>query len=282
MAWTLTDDVAACQQAAGGLLQSDPVRNTVLLSVLASLISFGPTAFGSSPPMLGWWAADDGGHVAAAVLRTPPYALLMTSLPGRSALQLAAALAGRGVALPAINGAEADATAFAGEWQQKTGATGQVSQRQRLYRLGEPSPVGQAPDGAARVATIADAAVARAFYSAFAAETGQEDAPAHLVDDRLTAGQLMLWEAAGEPVSIAGCTAVLAGVTRIGPVYTPPHRRGRGFGGGVTAAIGELARERGAASLVLFADLANPASNSLYVRLGYMPVEDRVVLTFAR
>lgn len=46
----------------------------------------------------------------------------------------------------------------------------------------------------------------------------------------------------------------------------------------MTAAIGELARERGAASVVLFTDLANPASNSLYVKLGYQPVEDRVLV----
>jgi predicted GNAT family acetyltransferase len=31
---------------------------------------------------------------------------------------------------------------------------------------------------------------------------------------------------------------------------------------------------------VLYTDLANPTSNALYERLGYRPVEDRVVLTF--
>jgi predicted GNAT family acetyltransferase len=135
-----------------------------------------------------------------------------------------------------------------------------------------------APDGAARVAADADAAIVRAFYSAFAAEVGHEDAPEQLVADRLMAGQLMLWEAGGEPVSFAGSTGVLEGVARIGPVYTPPRWRGRGYGGAVTAAIGELARERGAASVVLFTDLANAASNSLYVKLGYQPVEDRVLV----
>ncbi len=90
----------------------------------------------------------------------------------------------------------------------------------------------------------------------------------------------MLWEANGETVSIAGATDALAGVARIGPVYTPPQWRGRGYGGAVTAAIGELARQRGARSVVLFTDLANAASNSLYLKLGYQPVEDRVVLRF--
>jgi predicted GNAT family acetyltransferase len=32
--------------------------------------------------------------------------------------------------------------------------------------------------------------------------------------------------------------------------------------------------------VVLYTDLANPTSNALYQRLGYRPVEDRVVLSF--
>jgi predicted GNAT family acetyltransferase len=75
---------------------------------------------------------------------------------------------------------------------------------------------------------------------------------------------------------------VLGGVARIGPVFTPRRWRGRGYGGAVTTAIGVLAAGRGATSVVLFTDLANPESNSLYLRLGYQPVEDRVLLLFER
>jgi predicted GNAT family acetyltransferase len=291
MAWTLTGDIAEYQTTAGGLLNADPVRNTVLLTILASLTRIGLTAFGPEPPLFGWWAPNDGAGpnlasasrtISAAVLQTPPHALLITGLPGRSAVHLARALAGRGVPLPGVNGAERDTTAFARAWQQLTGISGQIAQRQRLYRLGElvwPLPV---PDGAARVATTADAAVARALYSEFAADVGQEDAPESLVADRVQAGQLMLWEVEGEPVSIAGVSPVLGGAARIGPVYTPRQWRGRGYGGAVTAAIGELAGRRGAKSVVLFTDLANPASNSLYLKLGYEPVEDRALLLFER
>ena len=56
MAWTLTDDMADYQRAVGDLLNADAVRNTVLLSVLASLASLGPTAFGPQPPPFGWYA----------------------------------------------------------------------------------------------------------------------------------------------------------------------------------------------------------------------------------
>lgn len=55
-----------------------------------------------------------------------------------------------------------------------------------------------------------------------------------------------------------------------------------GAGGAKAAAeaAGHAAQKAGAGEVVLFADLANPTSNSVYRRLGYRPVEDRTMLTF--
>ena len=300
MAWTFTEDLATYAAAVGELLGAAPERNTVLLSVLASLTSVGPSTFGPEPPLLGWWS--DGGSVSAAILQTPPCPLLMTRLPENSAEQLARALADRGTGLPGINGAEQDATALAEAWRDLTGRTGRASQRQRLYRLSRLIPPDPAPAGAPRVAAVTDAAVVRTWFSAFAAEAGMEALPSALIEDRLSAGLLMLWEAPKrprgglsdarapesserprgcladartpdsrvEPVSLAGMTAVIAGTARIGPVYTPRQSRGRGYGSAVTAAITQLARKRGAESVVLFTDLANPTSNSIYRRSSVM------------
>jgi predicted GNAT family acetyltransferase len=209
---------------------------------------------------------------------------LITRLPAESAAQLARELAGRGAAPPGVNGTEADATALAAAWRELTGIAGRVRHRQRLYRLGTLVAPDPAPAGAPRIAGSADLAVASSWYLAFGAETGQADAAAEAAGgrlaDRLSRGQLVLWEVAGEQVSMAGLTDVLGGVARVGPVFTPRQRRGAGFGAAVTAAVSELALARGAASVVLFTDLANPTSNSLYIRLGYEPVEDRVVIDF--
>jgi FR47-like protein len=62
--------------------------------------------------------------------------------------------------------------------------------------------------------------------------------------------------------------------------YTPPALRGRGYAGGATAAVSQAALDAGATQVVLYTDPANPTSNALYERLGYRPVEDRVVLAF--
>jgi predicted GNAT family acetyltransferase len=69
-------------------------------------------------------------------------------------------------------------------------------------------------------------------------------------------------------------------MVRVGPVYTPPELRGRGYAGAATAAASQAALDVGVREVVLYTDLANPTSNALYQRLGYRPVEDRVVFSF--
>jgi predicted GNAT family acetyltransferase len=70
-------------------------------------------------------------------------------------------------------------------------------------------------------------------------------------------------------------------MVRVGPVYTPPEVRGHGYASAATAAVSQAALEDGLREVVLYTDLANPTSNALYQRLGYRPVEDRVVFSFA-
>ena len=91
----------------------------------------------------------------------------------------------------------------------------------------------------------------------------------------------MLWEADGQPVSIACNTMPVTSMVRIGPVYTPPQARGHGYASAATAALSRRLLEAGAEEVVLFTDLANPVSNSIYQRIGYRPFEDRVVLAFS-
>ena len=103
-----------------------------------------------------------------------------------------------------------------------------------------------------------------------------EDPASAWSDDRLSHGGLMLWEADGEAGRDGGLQPQVAGVGRVGDVYTPPERRQRGYGGAITAAVSQQALDAGAAEVVLYTDLANPTSNALYQRLGYQPVGDRV------
>jgi predicted GNAT family acetyltransferase len=280
MAWTLTGSLDDYVATAGEFLRSRPVHNTIQLTALESLRARGALAFGDVPPLFGWWRSA-AAEVTAALLHTPPYPVLLTRLPEHSADALAEALAAWGRQLPGVNAQPGDAAAFAAAWSGLTGASSQEFRRTRLFRLEQLRAPVPLPRGAARVAAAADRDLLASWIDAFTKELADLAGPGRdTVDDRLSYGGLTLWEADGAAVSLAGVSRPTAGVVRVAPVYTPPGHRGRGYGGAVTAAVSQAALDAGAAHVVLFTDLANPTSNALYRRLGYRPVEDRVVLRF--
>jgi predicted GNAT family acetyltransferase len=175
------------------------------------------------------------------------------------------------------------AEAFAGAWRDRTGAGVSVNRHSRLYRLAELRPPEPMPPGRARVGSAADRNLLVTWFRAFADDLGARDLlPEQQVDDRLRYGGLTLWEVDGTPVSLAGISRTVIGTARVSPVYTPSDLRGRGYGAAATAAVSRAALDAGAAEVLLFTDLANPTSNALYQRLGYVPVTDRIALDFGR
>jgi hypothetical protein len=282
MTWSTSQDPEQFNAAAGDFLRSQPVRNTVALSVAESLRAAGPQLYGDEPPLLGWWR-EPGGQVTGACVQTPPYPLLLTGAPEQAVRALADELAAAGRPLRAVNGSGRVAALFAAEWQRRAGAAFSVRRRMRLYRLAGLIPPQPAPPGRARVAGPADRELLAEWLPAAELEMGEpKTGPvAPRVDLRLSYGGLTLWETGGTAVSFAGLTRQLAGVVRVGPVYTPPALRRRGYAAGVTAAVSRAALDAGAAEVLLFTDLANPTSNGIYQRLGYEPIEDRVILAFA-
>ncbi|MER7466990.1 GNAT family N-acetyltransferase [Streptomyces sp. NPDC097981] len=274
MTWTFTHDLAAYLAAARPAVAGEPVANTSLLTVTDALERRGPDAYGSAEPVFGWWTAADGS-VGGALLCTPPYPLLIGALPDEAVHALGAALATEPLlaGIDALNARRRDAQALAAAWARPS----EVTEEYRLYRLAELVPPDPAPAGRARTAAEDDLPLLMDWAGAFGRETGEPGGPSEAsLRDRLGYGGMLLWEDAGTPVSMAGFFRPIGSVSRVGPVYTPPELRGRGYAAGVTHAVSEAAYAAGASEVLLFTDLANPTSNGIYRRLGYTPVEDRV------
>ncbi len=214
-------------------------------------------------------------------MHTPPHPLLLTALPFAVAADLATTLAG--LPLSGLNANPEAACGFSARWRALTGGHSEVRLHQRLYRLGAlawPDPVSP---GDARLAGAADLPLLTSWLTAFAREVhdaGGEDLAAD-ARDRVSYGGALLWEAGGAPVSLAATSRQVARMTRVGPVYTPRELRGRGYASAATAAVTQRALDAGAEEVLLYTDLANPVTNSVYQRLGYQPVEDRIVLSFS-
>ncbi|MFJ9461173.1 GNAT family N-acetyltransferase [Kitasatospora sp. NPDC101447] len=283
MTWTFSTSLDDFRARAGAVLAASPAENTVLLTIAHRLAESGLDVFGG-PPVFGWWRAEDGGPVAGAFLQTPPFDLRLSAMPEAAAAELAVELAAVGSGFTTVNGIAGGAgaaRAFAAAWTAVTGTEQSVRVEERLYRLGRLTGPPRPPAGRHRPAGPADRELAIRWYEELGAEAGVHlpDVP-RAVDDRTAAGGLHLWEDGGEPVALAGTSPVLAGMSRIGPVYTPVEHRGRGYGSAVTAAASAHVLALGAAEVLLYTDLANPTSNSVYQQIGYLPVEDCLVLDF--
>src|SRR5947208_8390787 len=85
---------------------------------------------------------------------------------------------------------------------------------------------------------------------------------------------LFFWYAEADVVSMAGAGGRTPNGIRVGPVYTPPNFRGKGYATALVADLTSLMLDRGRSFCFLFTDLANATSNSIYAQIGYEPVID--------
>ena len=260
--------------AAESFLRADPFSANVIAVVA------GRIAVGAQPDSDNYlWASVDGGdgRVLGVAMQTPPHALFVSRMPAEAAAALAGALADAGRDLPGVNGAVGSTAAFAQAWSGRGGQISKVVTAMRLYRLGELVRPAGVP-GAPALATAPDNVELVADWLAAFHDEATPRAPVQdwraFAGRRIAAGQVHLWHDAGAPVALAAVSAPAAGVARVGPVYTPPGKRRRGYGAAVTAAATAAALRGGAEHVTLYSDLANPTSNSIYQAIGYRPDHD--------
>lgn len=289
MPWQFTDDIETYAGHTEGLLAARPAENTVALTVLAAVRA--GRRWSDEAMVFGWYvqeghvgSADAVGGVSGAMSLTPPYELLLAVVPAHCTGELVDGLRARGTPVSGVNGEEGVASRFGALWTQGTALVVTPVMRTRLYALGDLRPPLPPPPGVARPAASDDLELAVRWVEEFQAEAGT-----HAFDVRevmaewITAGLLWCWEdLRGSVVSLAGRNPTAAGVARVGPVFTPPEHRRRGFGAAVTSACTAAALEQDAQQVVLFTDQANPASNSIYQQIGFRPLSDRSVVRFDR
>jgi predicted GNAT family acetyltransferase len=97
---------------------------------------------------------------------------------------------------------------------------------------------------------------------------------------RLAAKKLYVLEVDRIPVSMAGYTREMQTAIGIAFVYTPPYYRNKGYATSIVAKISQFALDKGYTKCVLYTDLANPTSNSIYQKIGYNPICDSLQLKF--
>jgi RimJ/RimL family protein N-acetyltransferase len=232
--------------------------------------------------VFGWLERE--GEVCAIFYLRQSARLSITPLSTGQADVLAAYLAGLGHPLTRVTAEHKTATAFAEAWQRRTNAAPALTQPLHLYRLGTLTPPGPRPEGRGRVVGERDRAQLVRLCSEFVTAVGE--VPAVDADSwdssRFADRHFTFWEAPdGTPVSMAAVTSMVAGMVRVDPVYTPARFRGHGYAGAVTVEVSRAALAAGAKDVVLYTNPANPTSNALYQRIGYVPLTDFAVYDFS-
>jgi ribosomal protein S18 acetylase RimI-like enzyme len=266
-----TDQPTGVLADAGPFLESEPVLHNVILSLLQERLAH--------PQPGRYWIATEDATAAGVLFQSPPtFAATITPMRPGVVTALVGAIATADVALPGVIGDAATAARFAGEWTERRKSAAYPYEGQRIYELGQLRE-GASVDGHLRVATIADRELILAWFAGFEADVGDADADTgRNVEARLHSGQYWLWEDR-EPVSMSWASPPVAGVSRIGAVYTPPERRNRGY---AETCVRELSRALGQQNIrcMLYTQLDNATSNAIYHRIGYRAIAEALRYRF--
>jgi predicted GNAT family acetyltransferase len=271
--WELEPDLGAFEARVRPLLEAR-IENNVVATVLAGTVE---GQFRMSPPVLAV-GVDDDGAVAAAALRTAPWPMLCTPINPDDAVTLVDLWLEHDPGLPGINALLDTARPIAAAWTARTTGSHHCRTAMAMHSLTAVVDPPQPGPGRLVTATEADRDLALRWWDDFVAETHVVDAGADArvatVDFRIAQGHLSLWHDEGRPMSMVSTNPTVAGVVRIGPVYTPPEARRRGYASSAVADVSRHALGTGADTCMLYTDLANPTSNKIYADVGYRRIAE--------
>lgn len=226
-------------------------------------------------PPTAYWAIvrDDGGGIVAAALRTTEKLILSRAERAGAATLIAESVLEQAPDIPGVLGPP-DAVdeliaCMGGEWRDGIA--------HRIYECRHVEPPTGVP-GTARLARRGDRDTIVRWMQDFTREALGKPLAGEVASARAAAksaaGSLYVWEVDGRIVSMAAAVAPTPNAIRVGAVYTPPAERGHGYASALTAAVTSRQLELGRELVFLYTDLANPISNRIYQRIGYVPVAD--------
>jgi GNAT superfamily N-acetyltransferase len=267
-----SEDPAFALRRADRFLSSEPVLHNLILTLLRARVAQGDPGR--------YWIALHGEEAVGVVVQSPlEYPATLTPMGPRAVVAVVDSIAEAGVTLPGVNGDAATAASFAGQWSERCKSPAVPFQGMRLYELLELREVPRI-EGHLRQAGPSDRSLMILWSRAFQEEIGEPANDTELrVDRALAAGQIWLWDQNGETTSMAVAREPVQAVVRLAGVYTPPEKRKHGYAAACVHALSKRLRESGH-RCILYTDLDNPTSNSIYRRIGYKAVAESLRYRF--
>lgn len=253
---------------AQGFLLRDEAENHLVLGIAGELAA--------APAFEGLWLATAGeaGETVACALQTPPHQVIVTRAPAAAVDALVDELTAWGVEVPGVVGPVETASRFARLWSRRTGREALVGTHQRIYRLDAVDPGLEPCPGRLLQAGENDLERVTEWIEAFQQEALPMGDSREMAVTKTRQGAVFLWDHDGGPMTMAAWAGPTLHGVRLNLVYTPPELRGRGYATACVAALSRRLLAEGRRFCALYADLANPTSNGIYLRIGYRPVCD--------
>lgn len=271
-------------------LEADEARYGLMLG-LAERVAVDPHFYGNHDPYFA--TVQEGPTVTVAAIMTPPHGLILyvnPDLTDGEALMLALTAIAQNLIngawpVPTVNGPVSVSERFAILWSALTEQPHKPAMATRIFMLQKVLHSTYSP-GELRAMSEDEQELAVQWYADFTQEAEHNDEPNleqlhKVVRHRIADQHLYVWSDEGKPVCMVGLTRPTAHGISIGPVYTPPQYRGRGYASSAVAQLSQQMLDSGKAFCSLFTNLANPTPNHIYQQIGYRPLEDFQVYRFA-
>lgn len=267
------DDATQYYQRISGYLIQDEAVHCLLLGIARSL---GSAARENDIDLPCLAVVEDNRNILATAIRTPPRKLILSKISSDRVIELIARdFASESQSLPGVIAPKSEAETFVDIWQDLTGQSCELDFAMRVHQLNEVQLIAKAA-GRLRLAEESDRSLLIAWGQAFEKEALGDKEPKsdHQLwfNRHLENKSLFVWQN-NVIVSMAAYGGATPNGIRINAVYTPPEHRGQGYATSCVAKLSQQLIER-YRYCFLFTNLANPTSNHIYHKIGFVPMSD--------
>ncbi len=263
------DSVREFEAAIRPFLESHEAANSLFLGRLTALRDYAST----TQLLMGQVCFDDNSVFGAFFTGS---GLILSEGPTEAIPFIVSAISESGLCIPSVVGPLLETELFAQSWCMANHCTVISTREDQIYELKSLKPP-RTCEGFIRRAVTGDVErltrwTADHASEALGIECVQERKLRNQIVQKLNESRMFVWDRDGVAVSMASILRPTRHTMAINAVYTPLMHRNFGYATALVAGVSEHILNSGKQSVVLYTDRSNMTANSIYQKLGFIPI----------
>jgi len=274
-----TNDAKAFFEKTQQILEKDEINGSLINGIIKKVIS-NKNAYGDKEPW--FFIGYNEEEISVLAIMTPPYKMLIYGNFEKDVINgLIVEIDSKNIFIPGITGENKITEYFVMEWIRKHNCRYKVDTNLRLFILQNVNNYTK-PTGIFRKGELSELDTIyplRKYFSIECNEPVNDTIIYESLKNSIKQEEVYVWED-GSIVAMAVKTRPTENGMTVGGVYTLKEHRQKGY---ATALVSELSQNIlnfGKKFCILYTDLSNPTSNSIYQKIGYKPVVDSISYSF--